>query len=201
MRGEGEGLGEPLSYQAHRDMLEGGPEEVLARLLEGDPLGLAQRTSRCIAGRALLLQPQRLFDRAIACLAREGRLYRGDPPMEEWISARIDRCADGLLLADWQQVRMGIPGRVGWPGDYAQIAERVGTSAALARAMCVAFNTLEFSTRDAFSQVFLQGKGLERYAAGAHVGLDVAKDRLAKALAALSLAHGDGGGAMGAHDS
>jgi hypothetical protein len=67
------------------------PREVLARLLQGDPLELRQVVATSLAKRAYLFDADRVHLRALAHCARYAVRYRGTPPIETWLEEIVDQ--------------------------------------------------------------------------------------------------------------
>lgn len=66
-------------------------DEVLVKLDAGDPLGLEQASRALIVERALLVDIERLVARSMAQVAFSARLYKGWPPLSNWVS---QHCSD-----------------------------------------------------------------------------------------------------------
>lgn len=84
---------------------------VMERLFYGDPLGLQPAVRDSIEDRALLVDPQRLFNIVLARAAFYGLLYgfdvHGDIPA--WVDARIDEACKQLMEEDWAEESHGLP--------------------------------------------------------------------------------------------
>ncbi|WP_145183882.1 hypothetical protein [Planctomycetes bacterium Pla163] len=75
-------------------MTTGTAADVLARLVDGDPLGLRARLRRRAAERFLLASPDGLFGPAAAHCARQAEGYRGRPAPEPWLERELDAVLD-----------------------------------------------------------------------------------------------------------
>jgi hypothetical protein len=84
---------------------------VMERLFYGDPLDLQPAVRDSIQERALLVDPQRLFNIVLARAAFYGLLYgfdeHGDIPA--WVDARIDEACKQLMEEDWAEESHGLP--------------------------------------------------------------------------------------------
>jgi hypothetical protein len=146
------GSGDP-----HELLARGGPREILARIVPGDPLGLRARVARRARERALLVDVERAALRAIALVAARGPRYRGRPRLDLWLEARIDDALDDLLEED------RTPGAARH-GSAADLARRLGLSpAALARGRA-RFHDLPFDERDAFVRLVIEVDPVEEAA-------------------------------------
>lgn len=67
------------------EILRGGsPREILARLIDGDPLEIEARARDRIQALAFLVDPARTHMRAVARIAHAAPRWRGEPPLTEW---------------------------------------------------------------------------------------------------------------------
>lgn len=62
----------------------------LARISDGDPLGLEARCRERIAARALLIDLERAVQCVLANVAFFAPRYKGSPPFEYWLRQRVD---------------------------------------------------------------------------------------------------------------
>ncbi|HUR26776.1 MAG TPA: hypothetical protein VM509_01205, partial [Planctomycetota bacterium] len=99
----------PPAQEHWRAVLGGlSPREILARLLQGDPLGLRQVVAARLASRAYLFDADRVHLRALAHCARYGVRYRGTPPLETWLEEIVDQALLDLLREDAEAERRGL---------------------------------------------------------------------------------------------
>src|SRR5262249_54272631 len=68
-----------------RRLLSGTPREVLARLVQEDPLGVREKVAARLRADALLLDSDRVHLRVLARVSRFAGRYRGRPDLGSWI--------------------------------------------------------------------------------------------------------------------
>jgi hypothetical protein len=137
------------------------PRALLARLLDGDPLGLEQRARGHLEQQALLLDPERLFLRAVARAAFAGA-RRDDAELSgAWIDSQVERAAADLMDEDRAAERAGAATD---PGEarYAFLADALGVVPEVARRACVVFNDLPRRVRRAWWLAVVERRPLER---------------------------------------
>jgi hypothetical protein len=148
----------------------GGPEEVLARLGDGDPLRLWARLVRRAAGRALLVPPALLFARGAAHCARRAQEYRGRPRPDLWLERRSEEVVRGFeRVAD----RLASVGGRRSPSD-------ARLSSAAAR-----FNACPRRDRETLWRLAFAGATLDEVARDARSSLSDVARRARRALDAL----------------
>lgn len=83
-------------------LCRGTAREILARLVIGDPLGLAQRCKLHVLEHGLLVNPTRLLAKTFARAAYVAALrgYHGKPELDVWLKRRIDEALEELRLDD-----------------------------------------------------------------------------------------------------
>ena len=134
-------------------MLVGTPHEVLARLMNDDPLELSAVVARRIAERHLLMDADRVLDASRARCAREAARWRGVPSLEVWIEERVDRVLDELRDP---HEREGAPPRAEPKGAFADLARPLGLSPVAMRAACARFNSRADEERELFFRLVLE---------------------------------------------
>ena len=150
------------------ELLRGTPQEVLARLAAGDPLGLGPRVSRALRRRRLLFDDARALLRAFATCARFAGRYRGRPGLGRWLDAQVELALDTLV----EEPPAGPPSSREL--DLAQRLHLDPERLALARAR---FHRLPFAARDAFYQLVLDGRPLDDLAyPGGRSAVEIARD-------------------------
>jgi hypothetical protein len=88
------------------------PRELMDRILDpSDPLGLYDRVERHLEAEALLMDVLRVCGRAAACIAMVAvcDFYRGFPPLDEWLTRRIDEGIKDLVDEDWAAIHRHDP--------------------------------------------------------------------------------------------
>jgi hypothetical protein len=163
------------------------PREVLARLMGGDPLGIAHVVEERLRVRAYLLDADRVFLRTAARCARLAVRYRGDPPLERWLAERADEAIGDLLRNDGEaELRGEAPG----PDRLAVfevLARPLGLDPARLHRACLQHNQLPEPQRRAFREVVLEGRALDALAAGgARSATEVARAARAALLRVLA---------------
>lgn len=117
------------------------PRDVLQRLLDGDPLRLGIRTERALSDHGVYLARERFKLRAIARVAFDAMRYRGEPALDAWLEARIDKAMHELLDEQRDEESRGLPVGASEDADYyAAFASAIGIEPELARLTCVALN-------------------------------------------------------------
>jgi DNA-directed RNA polymerase specialized sigma24 family protein len=152
---------QPGRHASARDLLAGGPREVLARLVDGDPLGLRAVVRERLRARAYLLDADRVFLRSLARIARYAPRYRGAPPLEAWLVGIVDEALLDLLE---EEREAGPP-----PASDAirELARPLGLDPAAMRAACRRFHELPEPERRTFLALFVEGRDLDLLARSA----------------------------------
>jgi hypothetical protein len=138
--------------QAQALLLSGRPPEtLLPLLLDGDPLRLVERSAVRLRQRALIMDCERVADRA-ACAALAVPLTR-EPAFEEWVVARIDEAIEDLLEFDCERLRRG-----GGDGgaDYEFMLSLFNVPDERSLRAAVQFNTLPHLTRKRFMLLVME---------------------------------------------
>lgn len=170
----GENSGEPFdprdveswghgdSYPGQAILGGGSMREVLHRLIDGDPIELRPRCMAKLRDGAWFVSLDRTHLRAAARVAYASRVYRGNPPLDAWLHARIDQSIEELVREEHEDERaQKVPGA---PPDplYAYLAAVLGLELPLARRACVALNRLPAEERGTFFAVVLDRKSVHR---------------------------------------
>lgn len=124
------------------------PSQLLELMLDGDPLGLGRLAMDRCDELALMVSSGRLHARAVARAAYAGSRYRGQPPLEEWTAALVERALSEILEEDRHGARRGLP--IVDEEDYRILTRRIELSPEAARAACVAFNDLPGPVRRSY---------------------------------------------------
>jgi hypothetical protein len=141
------------------------PKEILARIVEGDPLDVYLLSQDRMTERAFMLDGHRLTLRSMARIAYHGKLYRGEPPLDLWISERIDEAIKDLVSEDRADEMRRIPADGPEDDRYSFLAELIDAPIDVARTICVRFNNLREKERKAFYAIYVLGKSFNRYVA------------------------------------
>lgn len=174
-----------------RSVLGGmGPREVLARLLQGDPLELRRVVAARLQQRAYLFDADRVQLRALAHCARYGVRYRGTPPLEVWLAEIVDQALLDLLREDLQAERRGSRPDAQELAAFVDLARPLGLEPAAMRRVCLAHNLLREEDRRAFHGLVIAGRALEQVAAELAIsGVEVAR-RARRGLETVLIAAG-----------
>lgn len=147
----------------------GSPREVLARIVQGDPLGVRARVARKLRAEARLLDADRVHLRALARCARAAPSYRGRPELDAWLDARVAEALRELLEEDDERDLDEADGEIpdaSEEGAWIELSRPLELDAgALARA-CRAFNRRPDEERRAFFLIVLEGRSLDELARG-----------------------------------
>lgn len=166
------------------------PREVLARLLQGDPLDLRRVVARCLAERAYLFDADRVHLRALAHCARYAVRYRGTPPLEDWLMEIVDQAILDLLREDAEAERRGTPTVAEDLAAFADFARPLGLEPQAMRRVCLAHNLLREPERQAFHALVISGRGLDEVARVLGISAVEVARRARRALEAVLIAAG-----------
>lgn len=166
------------------------PREVLARLLQGDPLDLRRVVATRLDQRAYLFDADRVHLRALAHCARYAVRYRGVPPLETWLAEIVDQALLDLLREDLQAERRGDSPQAEELAAFVDLARPLGLEPAVMRRVCLAHNLLREADRQAFHGLVIAAHSLEDVARAMGIsGLEVAR-RARRGLEAVLVAAG-----------
>ncbi len=173
------------------DLLRGSsPKEILARLVDGDPLEVRARCREQLHIGALLLSLDRLQLRAVARIAYAAPRWRGEPALGPWLVQRIEHSMKELMDEDAETVLSGIPDPEIADERYSFLTSLLGIEPQLGLQACVAFNAQADPVRKAFFAVMIEGTRFNRYVAEGHGTPQEVKGHLTRAFRALGLADG-----------
>ena len=150
---------------AWRGLLAGTPREVLARLVQGDPLGVRGVVARRLRSGSVLLDADRVHLRVVAQLARSAGKYRGRPAVEDWVDGHVLRILSELVREDHESAGAGAstepdaPARA--PDAFTALAGPLGLDPRSMRAACAVFNVLPLADRAAFIELVLANRPLD----------------------------------------
>lgn len=176
------------------------PREILARLVDGDPLEIEARCRERIEALAYLVDLPRTYLRAVARVAHAAVRWRGEPPLSEWLQERIDFSIGELVDEDREEELGGVPPVESGHSRYAFVSEVLGIEPALGRLACLAFNNLPERVRCSFNAVAVLGMTVNRRVAQGYGPPERVKAEIELAMTAISKAIGRPlGGAGGDH--
>jgi DNA-directed RNA polymerase specialized sigma24 family protein len=151
---------------AWRQWLAGGSSrEVLARIVQEDPLGVREHVARALRDGAYLMDSQRVALRCFALVARHAIRYRGRPDLQEWLQALAREAICAILRDDGEAERKPIvpghePGREHGTA-FAALARPLGLEPDAMGRACLSFNRLPQADRAAFVALVIAGRPLE----------------------------------------
>jgi hypothetical protein len=166
--GEGERAPVTAAYPAAELIGSGSPQEIMARILAGDPLGIVDRARGWLDTHAFLVDSNRLALRTMAHVARSAKRYHGKPDLHTWIELLIERATRDLIQEDREADRLSRPVADDEIAPYGFLAEALGIEPALARRACVIFNGMAEYDRRAFYATAIQGKSMHRHVSEGH---------------------------------
>ncbi len=133
------------------------PSEILSRISSGDPLGLQGICMLRLRDQALLIDSDRLVERALAWVAVSASRAQADELIPEWLLKQVD-FAIARILAEDQEQELLAPGSP--PEDdkhYRFIHQAFGTERGLVRSTAVNFNRLPHLARRGFFRLLVDG--------------------------------------------
>jgi hypothetical protein len=163
----------------------GGPRDVLARIVDGDPLGLRPRIAARVRARCLLLDADRAHLRTLALCARFAPRYRGRPGLDEWLMGLVDRALEEGVAEEAERLEGPPPARPETGGAFAQLGKPLGLAPEEVRRACARFNLLPLESREAFFDLVLERGDLDDLARRAALGATELARRARRALQAL----------------
>jgi len=184
----------PARYPGAELLGRGSAQEILARILVGDPLGLAERARVWLDRNAYLIDSNRLALRTMAHVAHSARHYLGKPDLHTWIEMLLERSVRELVGEDREGERMNRPVEPDEVAPFAFVADALGIEAGLARRACVIFNGLVEYDRKVFYATSVLGKSLHRHVSEGFGPPARAEAALQRVLRRLSSIEGMPGG-------
>ena len=174
------------SGQEVRLLLQGHPEAVLARLVDGDPLGVRPVVGGRLRARWLVLDADRVHLRSLALLAHEGGTWSGRPRLVRWLEGLIDRAIDEVL-AEGPPALSGVKAA---PIE-AEFARPLGLDPEVAVKLPWILAARPDSVRRAFVRLVLDGDDLDTIARDEEVSASEVGRRARSALDALQVVEGE----------
>lgn len=162
--------------------------EIFERLLSADELELGARVAARLESRAVLIDPERSLLRSLAHIARRARVYRGEPPFDEFLVSCIDRGIDDLIDEDVEAERSGAP--LADESRYQAVCAALGSRASDARRICVVLNTQHDELRHAAFAVLVRRRTIDEHARTTAVSRDRVRELVRESLRRLSRAFG-----------
>lgn len=174
-------------FEGCEHLSAGSAREVLARILDTDPLALAERCERHLHAHAHLVDRDRLLARTAAHVALSARGYAGTPPLDTWLAAHIERTLGEILREDLAAVRGGEPLRASEAAHFRFLVEAFGVEPAIARRAAVAFNGLPDEVRGDWWALVMHRKSLAERAAECSAAAERVETNVKRALTTIAL--------------
>lgn len=169
-------------------MLSGNsPREILARVLDGDPLRLRSRCEERVRAQAILLDVHRLHLRTAAHVARSALSYRGTPPIDVWIAEKVRRSVSELLEEAAERAHAGDVVAGATDPVQARLADLLGIEPLVLQRGLVAFNRAPYGVRSAFQALVVEGQSLASWCADNSTAPAPARAALRRAFWALGV--------------
>ena len=182
-----EEIGEEHKRYPASEILAGrNTSEILDRLLDGDPLGIRERSVQRMREQCYLLSLSRLYTRTLARVAHSGASYKGKPPFNEWIKLCIDQSATELMNEELEAERSNKPLPNPPAPHHTFVTALLGIALGLTRRGCIRFNNLELEARQIFFAICVDGLAFHRYVAEGNGPPQRVKCLLGQALKAFT---------------
>ena len=155
-----------------RSLLAGAsPREVLARVMNGDPLGVRRLVGERLRQRAYLLDANQVQLRAVARCARFAVRYRGQPGIDRWLADIVDEAMLDLVTEEHERGADAICRSDG--GAFHELSLPLRLEPARMREACARFNGLPEDERSLFFALVIESRSID----------EVARSRAASATA------------------
>lgn len=135
-------------------------DEVLSRIANGDPLKLYGLCAQRIRDTHFVLDPDRVFERALAQVAIGVQVEPALCTRPEWLVERVDRAIRRVLDHDAEEERDGLPAEDP-EQQHRLFVEAFYIEPGLARLSSVRFNGLGERIRKGFYHLIIEGRPLE----------------------------------------
>ncbi len=154
---------EPPSVAPPRyELLRGrDPESILSRISQGDPLRLCDLIGKHLRGRSLMIDPDRVHEKALAVIALAAARSAEPRFGPEWILEALDLAIERILREDREEERVAAGCPPENPAHYAFIHLAFATEPGMTRTAAVAFNNLPQLARRGFYALLVEGKSVE----------------------------------------
>lgn len=146
---------------AWRTVLAGTPREVLARLVQGDPLGVRGAVANRLRSGCVLLDADRVHLRVVARIARSAARYRGRPGVDEWVDGHVLRILGEVIREDHEAARGRAATGKEASDAFSALAGPLGLDPRSMRKACASFNVLPLADRAAFIDLVLRNRSLD----------------------------------------
>lgn len=179
---------DPATLGALEALQLGTLEEVHERLLDGDPLGLADIVREGLDELCVLIDAQRLLDRVVARCAWASQRDPLEPsrPLRQWVGARVMEALEEINEEDWSEERLELP-----VDPYDDRYQGLVLGSALdpnqARRVALLFNQLKASVRLPLYALLVKGRAMTDVAAEHHMTRDELRELVVRHLTAFSM--------------
>lgn len=134
------------------------PRDVLAKLVEGDPLRLHERCEERLRAQALLIDEHRLRTRVAAYVARHANSYAGAPSLDVWIASHVRQAVRDLTQEMTELTGAGLPLPVLRSEMLLTLASSLGIDPEQIGTAFTRFNRERYEVRAAFVGLVLCGE-------------------------------------------
>jgi hypothetical protein len=131
------------------------PEEILARLQGADPLGIHGLGMSLLRSEAYLIDPDRLYERALARIAFTASMASRDELGPEWLQEVVSTAIERILDEDREGERTSAGAPPEDDTHYRFIRYAFATERGLVRSAAVRFNSLPKHARYAFFRMLV----------------------------------------------
>jgi hypothetical protein len=161
--------------------------EILARLSGGDPLRLQEAAARRLREVWILLEPERVYHRALAACATGAAIE--DPPadLNAWVRAKVDLAIEILVRAD-AEAEEAHPEQVSEQERlFPLLTDSLMLDPELVRSVSVSFNALDPLPRRAFFELMIEGREVGEVIEAGPWDEDGLYEAIQRALATMGL--------------
>ncbi len=158
--------------------------QILARLVDGDPLAIEQRCRARIEHLALLVDLERVVQCTTANAAYFARRYRGAPPFELWMRQRVEAGIE-RVLEDEAELDRTMHAFDPPTAMHVSLGAKLGMNPRLVRPALVIFNALPLRVRRVFRAVVVEERALAELPDAAFGELAIRERRLRCALSSI----------------
>jgi hypothetical protein len=131
---------------------------ILAHLSEGDPLRLQEASARRLREVWYLLEPERVYLRALAVCAKAASKEDPPPDLDAWKRTKIDLAIEQLVRADYEAERAHPEIVAEEEKVFPLLTDSLMLDPELVRFASVAFNALDPLPRRAFFELLIEGR-------------------------------------------
>ena len=132
--------------------------EILAHLNEGDPLRLQEASARRLREVWILLEPERVFLRALAVCAKAASKERPPADLAAWARDKIDLAIEELVHRDREAERADPELVSDEEKAFPLLTDSLMLDPELVRSASVTFNALDALPRRAFFELLIEGR-------------------------------------------